>query len=464
MPDFIPYKFQQSIIEEQKNKKAFGVFSEPGTGKTGTELTFINIMRQKTLIIAPLRILYSVWPKEIKKFGNFNNIKITILHGKDKEKNFLRNNVGVYLVNPEGLPWLMKTMIKHKRFPWKILIIDESAKFKSPKAKTRFKLIKKIMNKFERRYILAGNPIPNTLLDLWTQIYILDHGVRLGKSFEAYKREYFYQADYQGFVWKPHDWAFEAIMKKVSDICVYIKADDHLDIPMMVFNDIEFDLPPDLLIQYKSMENKLFADMDEGKVLASSAAIASQKCQQLAQGFLYPSYSDIEKVKGIKKVTQLTHKIKIELLKELIEELNGSPILIGYWYEQDLNYLKEAFPNEVFFDKTKSFAECAELEDEWNMGNIPVLFGQASSISHGLNLQEAGNHVAFYCNVWNYDVFDQLIRRVLRNGNEHKRVFVHRFIANNTIDKAILLSNKAKGSMSKNFLESILEYRRMCNG
>lgn len=457
---FIPHKYQENMISELETHNTFGLFADPGTGKTGTILSFLNIARQKTLIIAPLRISYSVWPKQIALWDNFNNIKFTILHGPHKEQNFLRNDVGVYIINPEGLPWLMKMLVKHRRFPWKILVIDESAKFKSPSAKTRFKLIKKIINKFERRYILAGNPIPNTLMDLWSQIFILDHGVRLGKSFVQYKRKYFYQADFKGFVWKPHDWAFEAIMKQISDICMYIKADDYLDLPKMVINDIPFDLPSGVLKQYKTMESKLFSDIDSGKILASSAAVASQKCTQIANGFLYPSYNEIEKAKGIKRPTILLHQIKVELLKEIIEELNGSPILVGYWFDQDYLYLKKAFPKAVFFDKTLSFEECSKLEDTWNRGEIPVLLGQTSSISHGLNLQEAGNHVAFYSNVWNFDVYDQFIRRVLRQGNSEKRVFVHRFIANKTVDKAMILSVNNKGTVSSNFLNAINEYRK----
>lgn len=457
---FIPHKYQQDCVKNLEDNKAFGLFLSPGMGKTSTILSFLNSIRQKTLIIAPLRIVYSVWPAEISKWDNFKNIKHTILHGPNKEQNFLKNKVGVYLINPEGLPWLMKMILKHKRFPWKILVIDESAKFKSPSAKTRFKLIKKIINKFERRYILAGNPIPNSLMDLWTQIFILDHGVRLEKSFVHYKRKYFYQADYKGFVWAPHDWSFEAIMTKISDVCMYIKADDYLDLPQMVINDVKFDLPLDVRKQYKTMESKLFSDIDDGKILASSAAVKSQKCTQIANGFLYPSYNEVEKAKGVKRPTVLLHKIKVELLKEIVEELNGSPILIGYYYEQDYLYLKEAFPKEVFFDKTLSFSDCSALENKWNRGEIPILFGQVASISHGLNLQEAGNHVAFYSNVWSFDVADQFIRRVLRQGNTEKRVFVHRFIAVKTIDEAMVKSINDKGTMSSNFLNAINDYRR----
>ena len=248
------HKYQNNLVTDMVDNKFFGIFAEPGTGKTATVLTFINIIKQKTLVIAPLRITYSVWPKEIDGTTNFKNIKYCILHGKDKENNFLRNDVGIYLINPEGLPWLMKMIVKHKRFPWKMLVIDESAKFKSPSAKTRFKLIKKILGKFERIYILAGNPIPNKLADLWTQIFILDRGRRLGKSFSSFKRKYMYQADFRGFVWEMHNWSYDDIMKSVSDICTFIKADDHLDLPKRVINDIKFDLPEDVRKQYKSME------------------------------------------------------------------------------------------------------------------------------------------------------------------------------------------------------------------
>lgn len=454
------HKYQEECVKLMEEKTHFGLWAEPGLGKTAISLTLINKIKKKTLIIAPLRIVYSVWPKEIDETTNFKNIKYTILHGKDKEKNFLKNNVGVYLMNPEGLPWLMKTIIKHKRFPWKVLIIDESAKFKSPTAKTRFKLIRKMIGKFERIYLLAGNPIPRDLSDLWSQIFILDKGKRLEKSFHHFKRKYFFQVDYKGFVWEAHEWSHETIMRKVSDICTFIKADDHLDLPSMVIADTMFDLPPDVRVQYKSMESKLFSDIDDGKILASSAAVASMKTQQIANGFLYPSLNEIEKVKGIKKPTILLHKIKVELLKDLTDELDGSPILIGYWFEADWLYLKDAYPDAVFFDKTMSFEDCAILEDKWNRGEIPILFGQTASISHGLNLQKAGSHVCFYSLPWNFDVYYQFVRRVLRQGNDNKRVIVHRIIASKTIDEAIIKSLERKGKASSDFLNSIADYRK----
>lgn len=456
---FIPHEYQKNIAELMVAKKLLGIWAEPGTGKTATTLTVLNEIKQKTLVIAPLRIMYSVWPNEIAKWENFNNISYTLLHGKDKEKNFMKNNVGVYIINPEGLNWLEKMITKHKRFPWKILVIDESAKFKSPKTK-RFKVMKRMVGMFQYKFLLAGNPIPNSYMDIWSQIFILDKGKRLDRSYTRFVKEYFHQVDYRGFVWAPFTDTAERIQKKIKDISIFIKADDELDLPERVMDDIRFDLPKEITAMYKSMEGKLFSDLDTGKILASNAAVASQKCQQIANGFVYESLTEIEKLEKKQVIAQRLHSIKVELLQDLVEELDGSPLLVGYWFKEDYKMLCEAFPNIPHIGSGTSMEEGVRIEKDWNAKKIPLLFGFTGSVSHGLNLQEAGNHCALYSLLYNADMFDQFIRRIQRQGNTHKRVFVHRFIAKNTVDEAMCLSLHRKLTNASDFLDALTLYRQ----
>lgn len=475
--EFNPHQYQVEAFNLMVKNPQHGIFMQPGLGKTPTSLMLLKHFRKKVLVIAPLLISHLVWPNEIKKWNQFKSIKCTILHGPDREKKFLSRKAGIYLINPESLLWLESMIIKHNKNPWEILIIDESTKFKAPNSK-RFKVIKRMISMFKRRYILAGNPMPNSYLDLWSQIFILDKGKRLGPSYSAYKRRYFIQTGFRGFNWELKEGAAIQIENKLKDLCFFVEAKDYINLPKMIINDITFPLPPKIKVLYNKMEKKLFAELDQyntedlngdeyfidngGKEIANTKVQALMKCQQIVQGFIY-IHKEVEnhKREKINKHigTTFLHQIKLDLLKEIIEELNGKPILIGFWFGEDRERLLKAFPSAKLIGSGSTLEENKEIEKKWNKGKIPVLIGNFSSISHGLNLQFAGNNIAFYSMIYNYDQYDQFIKRVLRQGNCNEHIFVHRFLAENTIDYAMLDSINKKGLTSYNFLISLKKYK-----
>lgn len=461
MPFWIPRKYQEQVFDFAINLPAAGLLLPPGLGKTSISLKIINHFKEKTLIIAPLRVMYSVWPREIEKWDNFRNIKYTILHGPDKLRNFRRKDVGVYLINPEGLKWLIQTIEREKRFPFVNLFIDESSKFKAHKSK-RFKFLAPYLKLFKRRYILTGTPIPNTYLDLWAQIYILDFGRALGKNFYQYRNRYFYPADFRGWSWKLRDNAEGEIQNAIKPFVMHLSLEDidEFDMPELVVNDIEFDLPPEVQKAYKTMEKHAFAQVENGeKILAPSAASAVMKCAQICNGFMYESLDEEEKLIGkVPRIFQY-HNIKVDIAKELVEELQGSPLLIAYWFKEDYRKLREAFPDAAHIGSGVSGEQGAKIEKEWNEGKIPILLASLGSVSHGLNLQEGpGYSIMFYCLTYDFDTYDQLIRRILRQGARHKKVVVHRPIAKGTVDRLMCDVVEEKDRTQSAFLNAVKHY------
>ena len=463
MPIWTPHKYQQDAIDFALDRPNAGLFLDPGLGKTSISLYIINHFKDRTLIIAPLRVIYSVWPNEIKKWENFNNIKFTILHGPDKERNFLRNNVGVYLINPEGLKWLVGAIERHKRFPFVNLFLDESSKFKAPKSK-RFKLLQRYLKLFKRRFILTGNPLPNTYLDLWAQIYILDLGQTLGNNFYRYRGRYFYQADRQGWTWKLHQGADEDIQAVVSPIVMHLAVEDvdEFDLPELVTNDIYYELPPKIMKQYKKMEKDKFVELveeEKEKITAPSAASAVMKCAQMCNGFLYETLDEEDKIQGVEPRTFHYHDIKMELLNEVVEELQGSPIIVAYWFQEDFKRLRKAFPDAAHIGSGVSGEEGQKIERDWNAGKITIMLASMASISHGLNLQDGpGHNIFLYCHTYDFDVYDQLIRRVWRQGAKHNRVMVHRPIGRNTVEEVMVRTVEEKDKTQSAFLEAVKLY------
>jgi SNF2 family DNA or RNA helicase len=404
------------------------------------------------LIIAPLSILYATWLNEHKKWDFANDLKISLLHGKEKDENF-HKSAQVYLINPEGIPWLVAKIKSTKHFAFKTLIVDESVKFKSAKSK-RFKELKKILKTFENRYILCGNPIPNHFADLWAQLYILDLGKRLGTSYYAFQNQYFYPTDYKRYNWALKPGAQNEIIHLLSDITAFVDIDSELGLPNRVTIDIPIRIPPIARKAYKDMERELFAILDNEEstsVLADNRTSALMKCWQIANGFIY-TYDGEDK-----RITHSLHNELVTIAKEKVEELQGQPILIAYHFNEDEKRLKEAFPNAIFIGDG---SEMQFIEKAWNTNKISILITQMNKISHGVNLQYGnGRTIMFYSLTYNYDTYDQLIRRMERQGSTHSSIIVIRLIAENTIHEAIIKTIESKGSMSSEFLQNLLNYR-----
>lgn len=399
------------------------------------------------LLVAPLRVCYLVWPKEIEKWKDFNKMTFQILHGKDKERN-LEKPADIYIINPEGLEWLLQKNFKKLGFD--MLVIDESSKFKAANTK-RFKLLKTVLHHFRRRYILTGSPSPNGMMDLFSQIYILDGGAALGRYITHYRNTYFYPSGYGGYEWKLQDGAEKQIQDKIKPLVLRLEAKDYLELPELIENNIWVELPKAARHAYKEMEAELFIALKKGDVVAANAAASSMKCRQIANGGVYDEFRAVHHI----------HMEKAEAVKELIEELQGTPALVAYDFEHDLDRLLKTLGKDTpHIGGGVSPKRSQELERAWNAGELATLLAQPASVAHGLNLQNAGNHVIWHSLTWNFEYYDQFIRRVLRQGSKHKKVFVHHILAENTVDEAILTALKFKDGTQRSLLAGLKDYMK----
>jgi SNF2 family DNA or RNA helicase len=397
----------------------------------------------KVLLIAPIRVTYNVWPMEISKFGF--DFSTEILHGRNKNE-LLNSEADIHLINPEGLKWFSE----QKRSKYDILILDESSLFRNPTSQ-RMKILRKMLPSFQRRYILTGTPAPNSLQDLWSQMYILDCGKTLGKRITHFRNAYCYH-EIIGQVHKYHliPGMEEVIWNRVAPLCYRIDAETHLDLPDLIINDLLVDLPPKAQKIYKDMEKQLFAEIDGQDRFAATAGVNYSICRQLAGGALYKEDSH---------EFDTVHNAKIKALDELIGELNGKPLLVIFHYKHELERLRQHFGKKLpaIAGGVKEATVTKHLK-KWNRGELPLLAAQAQSISHGLNLQSGGNDIVWYTLTDNYDTYEQLNRRLYRSGIVGT-VRIHRLIARGTIDHAVAaLLNKKQGDQQSLF-DALQEYR-----
>jgi len=457
-----PHNYQKKAIKFMLKNPAAGLFMDPGLGKTACVLWALEALMargvvKKTLIVASVRIIHSVWPREVVKWGL--GFKIAMVHG-DKKLKALKSKADIYLMNYEGLLWL-NTQPKKLQKQFDVLVLDESTKVKNSSS-LRFKVLKGMLDYFDRRYILTGTPIPNGMIDLFSQIYVLDQGESLGRFITHYRNEYFQTVNIKyrdsGNMLRQfpkitlYDDSEKRINKAVKHLI--IRFDDSLiKMPKQVDNIIEVGLPSKVLKQYKSMESQLAVEIKKGVVLAANAGVATSKLRQIVNGHIFDNDG----------VSHVLHQAKIEALRELVEELQGKPLIVGYEYNTDLSMLLKSFPSIKVGDTTIKTQyikggtkpkDALKIERDWNRGRVPLLLGNISVLAHGLNLQGCGCHVAFYSQTWNQEDDYQFIRRVRRQGQKSSKVWVHRLVVSDSVDVDVINAVKSKTDNQKTLLDS----------
>ena len=402
--------------------------------------------------MAPLRAVYNVWPGEIEKWAEFQEMSYTIVHGSERERKEMLwgEQTDMYFINPEGVMWLAQELAKtpKDKWPFDVLIVDESTKFKNATAK-RFKSLRGLIPKFRRRYILTGTPTPNGLMDLFGQIYILDEGTALGRFITHYRNNYFFSSGFGGYTWTPRNSAMEEITEKIAPLVLRMRHEDYLNLPPLVNQYTWLDLPEDARSLYKGIEDNFIALLGDDVVIAPNAAAAGIKCRQILNGALYINEEHD---------WNLVHDVKLEAIVDLVEELSGQPLLIFYEFNHDRERLVEALKWPAIGQQ--SAKKDSELINLFNAGVLPGLIAHPASAGHGLNLQGACSHVCWFGLTWNLEFYDQAIRRVWRQGNEASHVVVHHLVIKDSLDRVVVKALGAKEKSQTRFMEQIRQYNR----
>jgi len=407
------HSYQEKGVKHIINNFNSALFLEMGLGKTVTTLTAIEellhneFIVSKVLIIAPLRVSNSVWHKEASNWEHTKGLKFSICTGSLKERLAgLQRTADVYVINRENVKWLVEHY--KNKFPFDMVVIDESSSFKSHTSQ-RFKALKKILHKINRMVLLTGTPASNGYMDLWSQIYLLDGGHRLGRNISAY-RSMFFESDFMGFKYTLRDGSMAKIQTKIQDLVLSMQSEDYLTLPEFIPSVLGNALSGKLLKQYKVLEKDMILQLDkEDEVNATSAAVLTNKLLQFCSGNMYDE----------NKVIHHIHDLKIETLKEIIEENPNDNILVAYNYKHELDSLKEHFKSGVVLDKE------GKAVDRWNNGEIKLLFAHPASAGHGLNLQHGGSIIVWYGFTWSLELYQQFNARLYRQGQKNNVRVMH---------------------------------------
>lgn len=355
----------------------------------------------------------------------------------DRVEDLERPSTRVYNLRIEGCPHFFAENV----------LVHNSTRMKHVRTQ-RFRTLKPYLPMFARRYILTGTPAPNGLTDLFGQIYLLDLGYSLGQYITHFRSTYFFNPDGQGWSWVPLPGAEKSIYEKLKPLALRMDARDLLELPPLIENVVRVDLPEKARKHYQQMEDVLMTELEGEAVLAANASVAWGKCRQIANGGMFV---DGEKWSHI-------HEEKVDAVEEIIEELGGKPCLVAYEYQHDLDRLRKRLGAGVpHIGGGVTASRFREIEASWNAGKIPVLLAQPQSVAHGLNLQGTAATVVFHSMTPDLEVDEQFIRRVWRQGQK-ERVVVHRIVARNTVDEALLKMLAKKDHTQKALLGALKGY------
>lgn len=446
--EYMPHRYQQQCIEKILTTPKLGLFLSMGLGKTSIVLTAVKDLKynrlevKKVLVIAPKKVAEGTWTKEKDKWEHTKCLRVSqVLGSQTKRLKALSTPADVYIINRENVVWLVEHY--RNKWPFDMVVIDESSSFKSHKAK-RFKALAAVAPKVKRIVELTGTPSPNGLKDLWAQLYLLDGGERLGKRFSGFRERYFDAGPMiNGVVYKysPKQGSDTAVLDQISDICVSMKSEDYLQLPEMVMHEIPVVLDPKAEKAYLELEKQMVLQLPEEDISVTSAAALSNKLLQLANGAVYDEDHTAHKV----------HGCKVEAFMELIESLQESPALVFYNFQHDLQVLEESLSKTGL---TVRRLKTPQDVDDWNDRKIDVLLTHPASSAYGLNLQQGGNHVIWFGLTWNYELYMQANKRLHRQG-QTDRVFVHHLVAEGTRDEDVMNALKAKDDAQQFVMESL---------
>lgn len=444
---FMPHPYQSYCIEQLLQEPALGLFIDMGLGKSVITLTAINELRRhrfvirRALIIAPKKVAEATWQAEASKWDHLRGLRISTVLGMAQDREAaLQREADVYIINRDNVVWL----VEHygQAWPFDMVVLDESTSFKSRQAK-RFRALASVRSRISRLVELSGTPAPNSLLDLWPQVYLLDGGRRLGRHITQYRERYFVpdkRCGPQVYSWRLKPFAEEAIMAAVGDICITMSAEDYLQLPELIYDTVPVALDVKSQAAYKRLERDAYLELGDREIDAQTAAVLSGKLLQLCNGAIYDEQGEAVEV----------HPCKVEAFMELIESLQGQPALVFYSYRHDLERLEVALGKS----RLRVARLTAEAVGWWNAGELDVLLAHPASAAYGLNLQEGGRHVVWFGLTWSLEQYQQANARLYRQG-QTRPVIVHHLVVQGGRDEDVMAALRDKDTTQDRLIQGL---------
>ena len=441
--EYRPHDYQKYATRYILEHPVSAVFLDCGLGKSVITLSAIfdlcldSFEVGKVLVIAPLRVAMQTWPGEIRKWDHLKGLTYSVAVGSEKERlQAFRKKADVYITNRESVEWLVER--SGVPFDFDMVVVDELSSFKSHQAK-RFKSLLKVRPGVRRIVGLTGTPSSNGLADLWAEFRLLDMGERLGRYITRFRQRWFVPDKRNGavvFSYKPVEGAEDDIYGRISDITISMRSSDYLNLPECVMNEVVVDMDEKEKKVYETFRKEMVAEIGDKEIDAVNAASLSGKLLQMANGAVY----------GRDGGCIAIHNRKLDALEDLIEGMNGRPVLVAYWFRHDAERIRERF-------RVREIRTGKDIDD-WNRGDIPVAIIHPASAGHGLNLQEGGSTLVWFGLTWSLELYQQTNARLHRQG-QRNTVIIHHIICRGTVDEKVMEALRRKEGIQDALMEAV---------
>lgn len=420
-----------------------GLFLDMGLGKTVITLTAISDLIdcldvERVLVIAPKRVAEDTWSRESQKWDHLKHLRISkVLGDARKRKKALEADADIYVINRENVLWLLA----NHQWDFDMVVIDELSSFKSHTAK-RFKALRKEIVKADRVVGLTGTPASNGYLDLWSEIFLLDRGDRLGRTITSYRDTYFtnMSRDPSYGIYALRKGAKKVIDSKLTSLCVSMSAEDYLKMPEKIINIVPVVMSESEMNVYKTMEKNAFLEVDSSEIESFSAAALMGKLLQMSNGFIYDA----------EKTPHRIHDKKLDALEEIVDCNPNDPVLVFYNFQADKDVLLERFPKARVLNTAKDITD-------WNAGKAPIMIAHPASIGHGLNIQEGGHIIVWYGLTWSLELYQQANARLYRQGQKSSSVIIHHLVTQGTADEQVIKALNEKNVTQESLMKALKE-------
>ena len=441
--EYRPHDYQKYATRYILEHPVSAVFLDCGLGKSVITLSAIFDLCldyfevRKVLVIAPLRVAMQTWPGEIGKWDHLKGLTYSVAVGSEKERlQAFRKKADVYITNRESVEWLVER--SGVPFDFDMVVVDELSSFKSHQAK-RFKSLLKVRPGVKRIVGLTGTPSSNGLADLWAEFRLLDMGERLGRYITRFRQRWFVPDKRNGavvFSYRPVEGAEDDIYGRISDITISMRSSDYLELPECVMNEVVVDMDEKEKKVYETFRKDMVAEIGDREIDAVNAASLSGKLLQMANGAVY----------GRDGGCIAIHDRKLDALEDLIEGMNGRPVLVAYWFRHDAERIRERF-------SVREIRTGKDIDD-WNRGDIPVAIIHPASAGHGLNLQEGGSTLIWFGLTWSLELYQQTNARLHRQG-QRDTVIIHHIICRGTVDEKVMEALRRKEGIQDALMEAV---------
>ena len=504
--------YQVAAAEFVKRVKRGALFISPGLGKSVSTLTaFTDLIDDlecgRVLVLAPPRVAKKTWPDEFAEWEHTHEHSYTHIQGSiAQRRKLLQRPTSFHIMSIEMMPWLLKEMGGHapdrakiKRilggnfepiegeseadriarrvqgliaegvpahvlegkdedgvekiaeraakmenkwrppthFPYDAIVIDESSKVKEHNT-NRFRALRLMARRVQYMLLLTGTPAANGMTDLWAQLFLIDFGERLGQNITAF-RDRWCKENYNGHGYHVQKHAVDIIEQRISDVVFTLHEDDYAELPPRMYNTIKLEFDDKTEKKYRDFERSYVLELaDEGKLTVQNGAAMMSKLAQLASGCCYDA----------DKVEHEFHDVKLDALADLVDELNGEPLLVAYAVKSDIRRMMKRFPQAELFGKDP------KTQDRWNAGEVPMLLVHPQSAAHGLNLQHGGCNAVWFGLTWSLENYIQLNKRLHRSGQK-RPVMIHHLVVEGTVDEDAMEALAGKHDMQESLLNAL---------